>query len=288
MVILLLAVALSVAWSGFGSRTEAESALADLGGQRATLATRIQMAEAKIAQGGREHAAIQAVREKPPSFPPELSPLAESARKSPGEATLLIQNPELSALYAKSLQAGLSRRYGPIYQALGLSPAQTERLDDLILAQNWEKIKLMAAAEAQGLDRSAPEAQGLAQQLREKYAAARDEILGPTAGRQFDRLVLASLLLDDIVGLVAESPNPLNGAQATQLLQILGKASGLDPVTAQANTAAVRWDEALQNAQDVLDVSQLAALKVESQLAELARLNQEFHRRQGLQNSRAE
>jgi hypothetical protein len=283
VVTLLLAVALGVAWHGFDSRQKAEISLAVIARQQAALVTRMHAAETKIAQGERERAEIQPVLKELPALRPVPSPLAAPTAKLLDEATILAHNPELSALYAKSFRAGLTLRYGLIYQALGFSSDQVDRLNDLMAEQNSEKMKLMAAAGSEGLNRSDPDVQALLQQLRDKYAAVRGEIIGETANRQFDRLLGAFPLMgkvNDIMSLLASSSTPLTSSQGAQLLQILGNASSLDPVTAQADPETVRWDEAFRAAQDILSVSQLAAMKVEFQLSELARLNKEFYQRQ--------
>jgi hypothetical protein len=285
--ILLLAAAFAVAWHGVDSRRTAESSLAAIAGDQAALAARIRAAETNVANGEREQAELQAILNAGSASRSGSAAPTASAGKVPDEATVLAHNPELAALYAKSFRAGLAQRYGPSYQAFGLSPDQVERINDLITQGKLEEMKLLAAAGSQGLDRSAPEVQALLRQLRARYASAGGEIIGETADRQFDRLVGAFPLSDHvqyIAALLASGSAPLTNSQGAQLLQILGNASSLDPVTMRADPATVRWGEALQQAEGILSAPQLAAMKVDSQLSELMRLKNEFYRRQAAQN----
>jgi hypothetical protein len=284
---LLLTVALTVAGSGFESRRNAELSLAALSGEQAALAARIRAAEAKLASGERQQAEMQTVLQGLPAPQPASPSSGVSTEKIPDEATVLAHNPELSALQAKSFRAGLTARYGLIYQALGLTPDQIERINDLLTRGKQEEMKLIAAAGSQGLDRSAPEVQALLQQVRARYASEDGAIVGDATNRQFEHLVGTLPLADHVtnmVSLLASSSTPFTSSQGIQVLQILENTSSLDPATMQADPSTIRWEEAFQQAQGILSAPQLAAMKADFQLSELVRLKKEFYQRPALAN----
>jgi hypothetical protein len=119
---------------------------------------------------------------------PALRTQAAPPAKPPSEASVLMTDPDLFALYAKSFRANLPSRYGLFYQAMGLTPDQIDKVNDLFAQQDLEKWKLMMAGDAQGLDRSDSDIQTLLQQLRAKYGESLVAIVGETAANQFHQL----------------------------------------------------------------------------------------------------
>jgi hypothetical protein len=278
--VVLLALALGLAWFSFNARREAEASLAAIAGRRATLDGGVRDAEAKIAAAERDQAAIQAVIKELQARKPPPSPARPPAPKPPDEATLLMQNPELLALYAKSFRANLNQRYGLIYQALGLSPDQVEKLNDHFTEEEKEKMKLLAAAASQGLDRSDPDIQAMLWDLGGRYDRTRADLIGETASNQFIQLYNAvpfAPMVNDTASFLALSSTPLTAPQEMQLMQVLSAASSHDEKTGQANPASVNWENAFQQAQVFLSAPQLAALKVEFQLSELVKANKQFY-----------
>lgn len=281
--VVLLALALGMAWFSFNARREAEASFAAISGRRATLDGSVREAEAKIAAAERDQAAIQAVIKELQARTPPPPPARPPAAKPPDEATLLMKNPELLALYAKSFRANLNQRYGLIYQALGLSPDQVEKLNDHFTEEEKEKMKLLAAAASQGLDRSDPDIQAMLWDLGGRYDRVRADLIGETASNQFIQLyntVPFTPMVNDAASFLALSSTPLTGPQEMQLMQALSAASNHDEKTGQANPGTVNWENAFQQAQGFLSAPQLAALKVEFQLSELVKANQQFYKQQ--------
>ena len=281
--VVLLALALGMAWFSINARREAEASFAAISGRRATLDGSVREAEAKIAASERDQAAIQAVIKELQSRTPPPPPARPPAAKPPDEATLLMKNPELLALYAKSFRANLNQRYGLIYQAIGLSPDQVEKLNDHFTEEEKEKMKLLSAAASQGLDRSDPDIQAMLWDLGGRYDRVRADLIGETASNQFIQLyntVPFAPTVNDAASFLALSSTPLTGPQEMQLMQALSAASNHDEKTGQANPGTVNWENAFQQAQGFLSAPQLAALKVEFQLSELVKANQQFYKQQ--------
>jgi hypothetical protein len=281
--LLLLAVGCGVAWNSYQARLQAETSLAALAHQRAALDAGVHAAESKISAIESERTALQAAVARMEAGKPAARAAAAPPARPATEAALYLANPDLFALYAKSFRANLPSRYGLIYQAIGLTSDQVDKVNDLFAQQDTEKWKLMIAAEAQGLDRSDTDIQALLQQLRAKYADSLVEIIGEPAAEQFHQLSNTLPLtpaLNDMASLVAFSSEPVTTAQQAQLLQIMGRASGVDKGTGQVDPATIKWDDVLQQAQGVLSPTQLAALKVESELSDLGKANKQFYRQQ--------
>ena len=281
--VLLLAIALGLACFSFYSRREAEASFAAIAGRRAALDGSVRDTEAKIAAAEREQAGIQAAIKEMQVRKPAPPPVPALAAKPPDEATLLMKNPELLALYAKSFRAGLNQRYGLIYQALGLSPDQVEKLNDHFTEEEKEKMKLLAAAASQGLDRSDPDIQAMLWDLGGRYDQTRAALIGEVASNQFAQLYNAvpfAPVVNDAASFLALSSTPLTAPQEMQLMQALSAASSHDEKTGQANAATVDWEKAFQQAQAFLSAPQLAALKVELQLSELVKANKQFYQQQ--------
>jgi len=279
--VLLFAVACGLIRFAYQTRQGAEQALAALARQRADLDTSVRAAEDRVAAGERERAALQAAVTQMPAARPAARPAA--AAKPPDDATLLVNNPELLALYAKNFRAGLYQRFGLIYQAIGATPEQVEKLNDLATAVELEKQKLLAAAATQGLDRSDPDIQAMIKGLQAKSLQSIQDIVGEPAANQAMQLLNAApvnAVVNDAASFVALSSTPFTTAQESQLMQILANASASNPATGYADPATIKWDVALQQAQGILSPPQLAALKVEAQLADLMRANKQFYQQQ--------
>jgi hypothetical protein len=276
-----LAIAAGIAWFAFDAHQKAEAALAALAHKDATVAAGIHDAETSLAAEEHDRAEIQAAL----TALQAKQAAAKAAAKPPGplppdEAVALARDPKLLALFVRSFRATLYERYGLIYQSLKLPPEQIEKLTDVFARQQQERFEIRAAARAQGLPDTDPEIMAMQQQVVDKANAEKLAVLGEDGTKQFDQLYQAitfAPMLSDMSSFVALSSTPLTTQQSADLLQILGNASAHDKTSGQAQPATLDWTAALQQAQGILSPPQLAALKVESELAEAMKLKTQYY-----------
>lgn len=275
-----LAIAAGVAWFAFDAHRQAEAKLAALSHQDATVAAGIHDAEARLAAEEHDRAEIQAALTALQAKQAAAKAAKPAAPLPPDEAVALARDPKLLALFVRSFRATLYERYGLIYQSLKLPPEQIEKLTDVFARQQQERFEIRAAARAQGLPDTDPEIMAMQQQVVEKANAEKAAVLGEDGTKQFDQLYQAITfvpMLNDMSSFVALSSTPLTTQQSADLLQILGNASTHDKTSGQAQPATLDWTAALQQAQGILSPPQLAALKVEAELAAAMKLKTQYY-----------
>jgi len=216
----------------------AEERLREARSQTAELDRALRIAAAQSAHdGAREDADLQ----------------ADSARAS--------AIAELHSRYMRAYRDNLDGQWGLLYQLLGLSQGQIEKLKDLLAQREENDITIQQTANRRGLDESSPEIQALDDELDRQNKAAIAALLGPQGYAQYrdyyhDRAILP--VVSDLAGNLFSTDSPLSAPQAQQLIGILADSSEKkDGPTVVKNT--VNWDKAIAGAQAALSQPQLAA-----------------------------
>lgn len=168
---------------------------------------------------------------------------------------------DLHSRYMRAYRDNLDGQWGLLYQLLGLSQGQIDKLKDLLAQREENDIAVQQAANRRGLDESSPEIQALDDELDRQNKAAIAALLGPQGYAQFrdyyhDRAILP--VVSDLAGDLFSTDSPLTGPQAQQLIGILAASSEMkNGSTVVKNT--VDWDKAIAGAQAALSQPQLAA-----------------------------
>lgn len=195
----------------------------------------------------------------------------------------LMQDPEFARALMTQQKAALDLRYADLFRKLNLSPAQVDRLKDLLIERQSAAADVMAAARAEGVDgRDARE------QLRDLVRATQAETdkairtflgdAGYEAYQSYERTQPQRTLVGQLETKLSYTGAPLQETQKDQLVRILADSA---PQGARGNANNVIFagrgfdgpaplpmaggvtitDEALTRAQGILSQAQLAALK---------------------------
>ena len=273
-----LALALGVGWYGFHAARRAEASLAAINRALGRLHAGVRQADERAATRKRDIDGLQAALQKALADAQVNRP---AGHKDP--ATLMAADHTLRDLYLKSFRANMMRRFGGIYQILGLSPVQIDRFEELATACEGDKWTIRAAALAQGFAPNDPAIDGLQKQNLEQLRAAVANELGTAVAQQLDqvgRLEPAQGLVDDAGSLVAPGTPPLTNSQDAQLLQLLAISSDGYQAGGKFDPSTVDWDKASAQAATILSGSQLEAFNAEAQLARVVAMVNQFYSHQ--------
>jgi len=252
------AVLVVVAWWAVraGRATGAERRA--LAGRRTELAARLQRGEAKLAAAKKlETASVVAAAEESKKAAPVSEP--------PGEVSLVdqLQDPKLQVLHFAMERAFLRQRYGPFFWKEGLTPAQIERLSDLLVRSRMNTYDLSEIHRTQGLAFNDPAM--LAQRDRDKaeVEAGLREVLGDAGYARLNDY-MRSIEIRDYVGKIAGAAAlervPINRDQADALVNALAATTPLFAIGGPAEFGRIDWKRADAQAQGILSPAQMKVL----------------------------
>jgi hypothetical protein len=198
----------------------------------------------------------------------------------------LMQDPEFARALMTQQKAALDLRYADLFRRLNLSPAQVDRLKELLIERQSAAADVMAAARAEGVDgRDARE------QLRElvrSTQAETDEAIrgflgeaGYDAYQTFERTQPQRTLVGQLETKLSYTGAPLQDTQKDQLVRILAETAsqggrggpqnnvfiagrgfnGPGTTAVPGGGGVTITDEAIARAQGILSQSQLSALR---------------------------
>jgi len=264
-----LALAVGGAWQANRVKHEHQQVLAAAVQQRAKLAEKTRSAEERFATAERERAELQTTLDGLRAVQAAAStPAAKKSAPAPATPSmdeLLAQEPKLQTLYLASQRANLATRYGPLFEALHLTPEQIAQFEDLILKRAENSMDLEGAMQAlPGADNSRA-ATTLARQSEEEYRSAQIALLGADGYeqlRQYKRSgAVRFLIVDRLGGELAATETPLTAQQGEQLTQVLANANSQYRNGGVAMTDTIDWDAVLAQAPGLLSATQLEVFK---------------------------
>jgi hypothetical protein len=270
-----LALALGFGWRSFRRAHEAGEAVAALTRRISTLETDLRETRTRIAEEGREVAALQA---KLASAARAKAALAD--RRLVPVPTLLAENPKLLALHLAYFRASLPERFGAMYQALGLSPAQIAKFEDLATAQENESVDWRAASLAQGLSLSDPGVVALRKQQSAQFQAALGAEIDLGVGQalqEMGRVQPAANLVTEIGALIPSADAPLTSSQAQRLTQALADSSATYQAGGAIELGSIDWETASARMAGALSEPQLRAVQAEADLVRVGTLIRQFY-----------
>jgi hypothetical protein len=184
-------------------------------------------------------------------------------RRPPSEQSLVRDDPKLQVLYLQAVRARSARQYGPLLSALGLSSEQRKRFLDLLVQHAEDRLDLVndvnGASEPITGDVAATAT--LVQQESAQFKSSLEGLLGD-AGYQkkmaYDQTLGARELVNSYAGLTAFT-DPTNAGQAEALVQLLANSSPQFRSGLTFTTHSADFDQATQQAAQLLTPTQLLA-----------------------------
>lgn len=213
-------------------------------------------------------------------------PATPARRFPPGAA--IANAPRKLAEYARNFRASLDHTYGGMFKALGLSAEQREKLKDLKVWLEEQRMDLNAAIELQSpdspyyqrmlataravndltvlpLDPNSKEFGPLAKAWHKTRMAKEDELLGALVApyREYYRAGAVRYLAVEMAGTAILSGEPVASTQVERTAQVLAANSqrgSTGNVRGWVMPNTVNWDAASTELQGVLSPSQIATL----------------------------
>lgn len=175
---------------------------------------------------------------------------AKQTRSSPprGESdprVLLQTDPRMQALNMEWNRAEIVADYAPLFRALGLTPDQIRRFEDIQLRMQGNGLDVRATAEAQHLAEDDPAIQKMRSDAGREFVKQREELLcadGARAAFEYERASSVRAFVAGLQGAATRAGVPLTGQQADQLTNTLAQAS---PSYRRGDWAAlneINWD----------------------------------------------
>lgn len=182
-------------------------------------------------------------------------------------------DPELLRLRIEDSRNRLRVRYGPLYHALQLTPAQVEEFEALLARRAEAGLRLMAEKFHRGLAEDSAEHLALKRRHDVETNAPIDASLRTLLGaagyagfQQYERLAPARPVADSLAAALYFTATPLTGPQSVELAKWVpergGQGAGL------AGWTDATWEEFLTRAHTVLQPEQVAMLHALRQQAD--------------------
>ena len=199
------------------------------------------------------------------------------------EMRALAKDPKLQAQYLAVERASLPRRYGALWQSLGLSPDQIARFSEITMQQTEQVLDIKTTAQLQGLEDTDPAIKTLLNQAQDRANADKLELLGESGFSQmqdYGRVQPIRDFVDSLSGTLALTGATLNAAQANQLAQIMSASNSSyasggtaeSPIVTSFDNQiishvpanpAIDSDAVISKAQAILSADQFATLQAQ-------------------------
>lgn len=262
---LIVAAALWVLVDARQAACDAEAALVASTATGVRLKTDIARAEARLVAAERTRDEAQTAFDGARAGKSVTGGGTASAKVAPAPVTVmpreaLMNDPKLQALWLNSGRARLAQDYGPLFTALALTSAQTERFVALALKRQEQLMDLAGAAQTQGPE-SKQAVAALQQKANEECQAAQTELLGAEGFRrlqEYERSAQIRSAVDAFAGAAVLVGEPISAAQAGQLTEAIANATSRFAAGGRAEVMTVNWDAADTQARQILTPAQFA------------------------------
>ena len=262
-------IVLAVAASRIAKANHAtEATHLSLVARRTEIATQIRHWEAELA------AAKQRSAQPAGSLVDHPSPVPTAAVEPPAPgaraASSLIEwmeDPKVQVLFYARERAGLAQTYGPFFRSHGLSPAQIEKLSDLIIRSRELTHDLSEINRTKGLSFNDPAMVAQRKQGEADTQAGVTEVLGESGYAQlkdYARALDVRTYVGKIAGMAAVEGIPIDRDQADALVRVLANACPMYSLGAPAQFSKIDWKGAEAQAQGILSPQQMKLLRTDS------------------------
>jgi hypothetical protein len=217
-------------------------------------------------------AALDAMRETKPLAPgtSASAPVPGKSAGMPGPdvkamaGELIERDPALQVLMLASRRVSLATIYGPLFRALNLTPAQSEKFCDVVARSLEQAQDLVAVMRAQGLSPTDPAVIKLRQQAESELRAAQSELLGAdgyAALQNYERVRDARSVVERFAGAAALADAALSAQQAERLIATIAGADQAYQAGGKADPRKIDWTVVDARAAEVLSPAQLALFR---------------------------
>lgn len=244
------------------SAAAAEASLARLAPRQGDLTRQLARDRGRIAAAEAEQRRLQEMRDGKPGAPKPAQPgqtkvivldpkkvaAAEAIARTPWRDVVLEKNPELQARFLANRRREMGITYGPFLANAGLSPAQSDRFKDILVAAAESAMDLNSTMRARGLAETDPVVLTLRKQAEDAMHAAQRELIGEAGFQQLGEYERTLPMREFVGGLAASlvfSGDALNASQANQLTQILAEANEAYRQGARAASPYPDWGGAI-------------------------------------------
>lgn len=176
----------------------------------------------------------------------------------------------MRTLYIAQEKASYRLDYGPLVQALRLTPEQVTQLFDELARHTLRGIDTLAHAQREGWLNDRDHLAAMNRAADAEHAQAVRDLLGEDGYERleaYQREIPLRVVVQGVAQRTYFTDEPLSAAQSEALAGILTRhATGPQ---GRFGTASLDWDAALGEAQSVLSATQLAALKMEREQTQL-------------------
>jgi hypothetical protein len=196
--------------------------------------------------------------------PPGGTPPAAALPTPRSQSEIISADPKLEVLELKRQRLAMLWDYAYPLHALGLSPAQIERLGDITVKSVERVMDLRAAGRTQ--DAAGKE---VVEKLQRQARAEREEsvlsVLGAEGYRRWLELesttALRNIAINGLAGTAALEGIPLTEQQGEQLIQAIFEVGGPQLSGPRQDLSKVDWDAVEARAQSILSPTQFALFK---------------------------
>ena len=228
-----LAGLLVIGWRAGASGGAARARQATLMERRAQLLERERAAQAALAGS-------ESVFETPAAPAPMEDPAVTNARLAEASRSfydLISNDPTFQQFWLDRKRGDYALSFGPVYQTLGLSNEEVERLIEILAKRDADKEDLRAIAVARDLRSSDPALDAIQQQSIAERRASLIELLGEARTEQleeYERTIAVRSYVSQTAGMMAVAGSPLSREQADRMAMAI---ASTDPVYAAGGPA---------------------------------------------------
>lgn len=221
LVVALLAIA-PLAWWQRQRIAELEHAAARDAAALVAAQKKIAATEQRLASAETRRAELEVERS-------ETRTRAAAERTRPAAGTQVtrsvanpLENPAMQRMLATSMRTGLDQRYGTLFRQLKLSPAELEKLKDLLTERQMSVLDAMNAARTQGV--GAAELPALMSKVQADVDQSIKQLLGDQRYdryENFNQNIASYGTLEQIERRLSYTNAPLDATQSDALLRVL-------------------------------------------------------------------
>ncbi|HEX2854005.1 MAG TPA: hypothetical protein VHO24_12265 [Opitutaceae bacterium] len=288
-----IAAVAAMAWLNFKSAQEARALVAGLTAKHARLNAEIKATGEKLAAAASDREALEKQRSEALSLQGKGAVGATVSRRIATPPTppppvgevlkLMDADPALRRLFKQSVHAGLGFQLLPFYEKARLTSDQRVKFEELMIQEAEDRMVLAALMQEQKVPATDPTVVTMRRDMEEKLNAAQQEVLGDEGYeqlQQFKRLEPITAMANGVVSMAGHTSEPMTGPQTLRLLNLMANASGRYQAGGKADLMTMDWPRVQAEAREFLSPVQLAALKANGNMVQLAPLAKQYFEQQ--------
>lgn len=189
------------------------------------------------------------------TYPAETAaPTSRPVLRAPSIVDLARESPGLWNEWVEAKRAELSQRYGPLFESLGLTPAQRARFKDIMAGDTARYADIAAAADEVMVPRDDPAIATLEKQSIQQTQTELAALLGERGVAEYEeyKRTIAVRGLADGLAVQLAGIAPVTATQAERLTRVLAESSAGYRKGGNATMADVDWRVVDEEARAIL------------------------------------